>query len=60
MSLSVTDGRKEQISFTDPLFYTSNVLVQNKKQDSLIRDIQDLRGKEIFVQEGTTYKSFLR
>ncbi len=60
MSLSVTDGRKEQISFTDPLFYTSNVLVQNKKQDSLIQDIQDLRGKEIFVQEGTTYKSFLR
>lgn len=60
MSLSVTDDRKEQINFTLPLFNTSKVLVQNKRQDSLIRDMQDLRGKEIFVQEGTTYKSFLR
>lgn len=60
MSLSVTNDRKEQINFTSPLFSTNKVLVQNKKRDSLIRDIHDLKGKEIFVQEGTTYKSFLR
>lgn len=50
MSLSVTKDRKEQINFTSPLFSTNKVLVQNKKQDSLIRDVHDLKGKEIFVQ----------
>lgn len=60
MSLSVTDARKKQIRFTESLFNTSRVLVQQKQTDSLIQNVQDLRGKEIFIQQGTSTKNFLQ
>lgn len=60
MSLSLSNNRKEGINFTSPLFNTSKVLIQHKRQDTLIRDIHDLKEKEIFIQEGTSYKNFLQ
>lgn len=59
MSLAITDTRKEQVRFVHPLFSTSRVLVQYKS-DSIIQTAQDLRGKEIFIQEGTSNTKFLQ
>ena len=60
MSLSITDARKNKVTFADPLFNTKRVLVQNNQGDSLIRNVQDLQGKEIFIQQGTSTKGFLQ
>lgn len=59
MSLSVTDNRKNEVLFSQPLFNTSQVLVQYKS-DTLLQSVQDLRGKEIFLQEGTSFTKFLQ
>ena len=59
MSLSVSNSRKEDVQFSQPLFTTRQVLVQHKS-DSLIPSIQNLKGKEIFLQEGTFSTKFLQ
>lgn len=59
MSLSVTDARKEDVRFCLPLFTTSQVLVQYKS-DTLLQSIEDLKNKEIFLQEGTSPTRFLQ
>ena len=59
MSLSVSNSRKEDVQFSQPLFTTSQVLVQHKS-DTLIPSIQNLKGKEIFLQEGTFSTKFLQ
>lgn len=59
MSLSVTDDRKNEVLFSQPLFNTSQVLVQYKS-DTLLQSVQDLREKEIFLQEGTSFTRFLQ
>lgn len=67
MGLTVTSKRKEKMSFTHPLFYTRQVLVQRKPDhyqnmktadeinSHLIRNIIDLAGKTIHVQRGTIF-----
>jgi len=59
MSLAVTDAREKQVRFIHPLFNTCRVLVQHKS-DSIVQDIRALRGKEIFIQEGTSNTHLLR
>ena len=59
MSLSVSNSRKEDVQFSQPLFTTRQVLVQHKS-DTLIPSIQNLKGKEIFLQEGTFSTKFLQ
>ena len=59
MSLSVTDSRKEDVQFSLPLFTTSQVLVQHTS-DTLLQSVDDLKGKEIFLQEGTSFTRFLQ
>lgn len=59
MSLSVTDSRKEDVQFSLPLFTTSQVLVQHTS-DTLLQTVDDLKGKEIFLQEGTSFTRFLQ
>ena len=59
ISLSVTDARKENVRFCLPLFTTSQVLVQYKS-DTLLQSIEDLKNKEIFLQEGTSPTRFLQ
>ena len=59
MSLSVTDSRKEDVQFSLPLFTTSQVLVQHTS-DTLLQSVDDLKGKEIFLQEGTSFTRILQ
>jgi membrane-bound lytic murein transglycosylase F len=64
--LTINADSKKYVTFTKPQYNTYQVLVQRKpanwrkmsvKQvdDSLIRDLADLKGKEIYVMGGTTH-----
>lgn len=59
MSMTVTDDRKNKVKFSKTLFNTSQVLVQHKS-DSILRSIQELKGKEIFLQKGTAFTNTLQ
>ena len=48
MSLTQTPERKELLQFSHPLFQTSEVLIQNKK-NKLIRHLEELDGKKVIV-----------
>ena len=50
--LTVTDDRKEKINFTDS--YATGVQVVTVPEDSDIQSVEDLEGKLIGVQQGTT------
>jgi membrane-bound lytic murein transglycosylase F len=71
MNLTVTSQRKQDVSFTEPLLQTRQVLVQRKPQNwekmnqrqlesSLIRNQLDLAGKMVYVQSGSVYEARLR
>jgi polar amino acid transport system substrate-binding protein len=51
-AITITPERMEFLSFSDPYFNTGQVIVGQK--DSLIKGIEDLQGKALGVQEGTT------
>jgi membrane-bound lytic murein transglycosylase F len=64
--LTVTSYRKKQVSFTEPLQYTEQVLVQRKPEnwrrmtlddinDQLITSVVDLIGKTIHVKRNSPY-----
>jgi len=64
--LAITPVRSKNMSFTDPILQTRQVLIQRKPADwkklndaemdkLLIRDPKSLQGKTIFVQEGSSY-----
>jgi membrane-bound lytic murein transglycosylase F len=64
--LTIDKGRKKYLTFTKPQYNTYQVLVQRKPQnwrqltqkqlrDSLVIDLTDLVGKEIYVMEGTSH-----
>jgi len=67
IGLTVTSYRKQHLLFTEPLFYTRQVLVQRKPdgyqkmatadeiESHLIRNTIDLGGKTIHVQKGAIY-----
>ena len=67
IGLTVTSDRKQHLLFTQPLFYTRQVLVQRKPdgyqkmatadeiESHLIRNTIDLGGKTIHVQKGAIY-----
>jgi membrane-bound lytic murein transglycosylase F len=65
--LTINKERKKYITFTKPQFNTYQVLVQRKPKDwrklpykqvndSLVRDLNELVGKKIFVIEGMTHE----
>ena len=69
--LSINKSRKELVTFTRPHFNSYHVLVQRKPknwqnesqeeiQDSLIRNLADLSGKEIYVLKGTSFELRLK
>lgn len=60
VSLTQTPERKEQLRFSQPLFQTGEVLVQNRT-NSLVKHMADLDGKEIFIpKSATSYKNVLQ
>jgi membrane-bound lytic murein transglycosylase F len=65
--LTITEERKEYLSFTMPHFNTHQVLIQKKPanwrmqppllvEKKLIRDTTQLIGKEVYVMKGSSYK----
>lgn len=50
--MTVTDERKEKVNFSDS--YATGVQVVIVKEDSVIKSIDDLEGKKIGAQQGTT------
>ena len=71
MGLTVTNERKQNLEFTDPILTTRQVLVQRKPQgyekmatldeieSHLIRNTLNLAGKTIHIKKGTVYKEQL-
>ena len=57
--LTITDERSKYISFSRPLFTTTQVLVQRRDSTHLIRLHADLIGKEIYVMKGSSFKDRL-
>ncbi len=70
MNLTVTRNRSKMVAFSEPQFYTRQVLVQRKKDkkktkdrtgfNPLIRNQLDLARKSIYVQENSSYAERLR
>ena len=54
--MTVTDERKESVNFTDT--YAKGVQVVIVKEGSAIKTVDDLKGKKIGVQTGTTGDSY--
>ena len=65
-NLAITPARKEFISFTRPLLYTRQVLVQRKPQNighmtyeqieqSLVRDVRELDGDTVTVRRNSSF-----
>lgn len=70
-NLTVTEERKEEVSFSNPILVTKQVLIQRKPdgwkklkkkhiEDSLIRSIHELGGKQIFVREKSSFYKELK
>ena len=51
--MSITDERKKKVNFTDP-YYESGLMAVVKKDNTAINGLDDLKGKTIAVQLGTT------
>lgn len=51
--MTITEERKQQVVFSDP-YYKSGLLVMVPKDNNDIKSIDDLKGKRIAVQIGTT------
>lgn len=51
-AMTITPERKKQIDFSNPYFYAGQSLLV--KEDSSIRNVQDLNGKTALAVKGTT------
>ena len=51
--MSITDERKKAITFSEP-YYTSGLIVMVKKDNTAVKSVDDLKGKRIAAQIGTT------
>lgn len=52
-SMSITEKRKESIDFSEP-YYKSGLIVAVQAKNDTVKSIDDLTGKSIAVQSGTT------
>jgi polar amino acid transport system substrate-binding protein len=55
-SMSITDKRKESIDFSDP-YYKSGLSIAVQAKNDTVKSMDDLKGKTIAVQSGTTGES---
>lgn len=51
-AVTITEDRKQEMDFSEPYFESTNYIAV--PQDSAIDALEDLKGKEVSVQEGTT------
>lgn len=51
--MTITEERKKAVSFSDP-YYTSGLIIMVKKDNTAVKSIDDLKGKRIAAQIGTT------
>ncbi|XVS64379.1 transporter substrate-binding domain-containing protein [Actinosynnema sp. CA-299493] len=54
--MTITDERKQAIDFSDPYFDASQALLV--KKDSPVKDLPDLKGKRLGVQQDTTGEEY--
>lgn len=59
INMTITPQRKKKVKFTNPLFETEEVLVQNKR-NGLIRQAAELNGKTVFIKKDGPYKRVLK
>lgn len=58
---TITDERKKTMDFTNPIYQGGTVYVKRKAVSlEVINTLDDLKGKNIGVQSGTTYDIFLK
>lgn len=58
-AFTINDERKQQIDFSVP-YYDNHLLVAVKTSDTTITKEDDLKGKKVCTQEGTTSEFYLR
>lgn len=59
VSFSQLPCRDSSLSYTQPLFYTGEVIVQNNL-NPLIKEVKELDGKSIFIQKNTATQKTLQ
>lgn len=52
-AMTITDERKKSVDFSDP-YFDSGLIVAVRSDDNTIKSVDDLKGKTIAVQIGTT------
>jgi membrane-bound lytic murein transglycosylase F len=57
--LSITKDRTNYFAFTDAHYVTTQVLVQNKQSKKIVETPFDLIGQEVFVKNGSSFKTRL-
>ena len=58
--LSITKDRTNYFAFTDAHYITTQVLVQNKQSKKIVETPFDLIGQEVFVKNGSSFKTRLK
>jgi membrane-bound lytic murein transglycosylase F len=58
--LSITKERTQYFAFTDAHYVTTQVLVQNKQSKKIVETPFDLIGQEVFVKNGSSFKTRLK
>ncbi len=58
--LSITKERTQYFAFTDAHYVTTQVLVQNKQSKKLVETPFELIGQEVFVKNGSSFKTRLK
>ena len=51
--MTITDARAQKVNFSEP-YYKSGLIVMVRKEDNAIKSFEDLKGKKVAVQLGTT------
>ena len=58
-SVTITDERKENMNFSEPYFDSDQSILVPKANESTITSLDDLKGKNIGVQSGTTGEEYV-
>src|SRR6185295_9475268 len=59
-NLTITDERREQVDFSDPISTGVSEIVVTGPASPPIQSVQDLSGKEVFVRQSSSYYESLQ